>query len=86
MQVIFTKIFNYCVKSANVPDILKYTDIAPLFIGQAKTTISTLSTFLKIFENIGYIIKSIQATKTQNPSYKNIKQASGKTRKPRMIF
>ena len=50
-----TKLFNECVKSGNFPDILKYTDITPVF-KKGDTTeksnykpINTISK--KIFEN-----------------------------------
>ena len=53
-------IFNDCVKSGNFSDILKYTDITPVF-KKGDTTdktnyrpVSTLSNFPKVFEKIIY--------------------------------
>ena len=57
---VLTNIFNNCVKSGNFPDILKYTDITPVF-KKGDTTdktncgpISTLSNFSKAFEKMIY--------------------------------
>ena len=55
-----TKVFSNCAKSGNIPDILKYADITPVF-KKGDTTdknsywpISTLSNFSKVFEKLIY--------------------------------